>query len=881
MAFHRYYSSAGGTVPPPVAVLTPARRGSRRGRVLGTPVSASNPVQTANTGGAQLTGSGGPVGNPNWPCLTGVELLPMVSATLPVDQGTRYDFTHDLNNAAFGTTRGTVTASFQVAEALQQHWIAFDLYQDGTEDVIDSIDTVVLPLRRVDLGADAAVVGGGTALAALQSIGGSYVSMDASLAAPWVKLWFDPTVLSDPSAPNYAYSRVVQVGLRYLAWRDDSANQATVGEGFSVTGWDTVWVSAVTGLQYGNWLVTDKQAQAQVVSRSLGETNQASRAYNAATEGWRKAPFTVVDLARMGATDQSCFFQFIAEEGDFSQTNVYLAFVELVVQLAPERRGAVGTRYVTNIFSAAGPVYDYTKPIEWRNALDTAGTVSLQARRFVATIREAIPASPSDRYRALSTGALLVATMEAIGPSIQVRGVTQQRPTQSPQLVTKIGKVSDGMLVTTPVELVDYNLAVVGYDAASVATAGPFWWAADEETSPYEQTISTLGARGATLLADGVTAYTRIRVMMALDPLLTADLQVNIQQPLGVDLFVGSYTVAQALLAPDIGEGWRVFEILLGTSVTPVSGDFYVILSSTADPARPWKIAGSRPVGGNALYGLPWKFAINAVCDLATPPTPTVTAQSAEVAAGAGCGVTTNRWLRLTWTVDTDVYVYGVYRSSDAGVTYEANIALLYVADAVAGTLTFDDYAAPWDIDVIYALAAFRASDHAGVAGAPSAPLQVASGGPVFGVTDGTTSMIYAPSDESSTPSLTWSDLSGVEFAQLSGQTAQVPLRAVEERGLAFTVTVLIDTLGVCTTADPPAPQALTVAQRSLTPTPWDTIRAYARADRLDVRFPGGHTRTMSLSLGGLVARNQFGVYLAELTFTDIHVDTDVPFTTT
>ncbi len=813
-----------------------------------------------------------PLGNPNYPCIAGGEILPVASTTVPVDLGSRYDLEHDVRASAAGTNDGRITATFIAAHARQLHHVAFELYLAGDETPNDAITTLVLPLRRVDKGATAVIIGGGTALAALSTPSGAYIQMDSTLATPYVYCWFDPAQLT-MGDPITDWSRIVRVGLRYLAFKDDSSTLAlAVGEGLNAYQHDTGLMSG-SPYKYASWLTPDYQRSATYVTRWLGETNHLP---HDVTSDWRLMPFSVTDLARMAAGDETLFWSLHAVPGpDSSQTTVYVQQVEMVVEVAPERRQGVATRLVTNL--ATGYAYGSQPSIsEWRSPLDPASAIIIDAARYVATIREALPASPSDRYRAATSGAWNFSFPEAIGPSLDLLGITQARPTQAPQLETRLATISGGVVVGVPAPFEDFNLAVVAYEEASRVADGPFWAAYTSLISGAEIRLTYLADIVQTFTADGATTYAGVKIMCRPDPLTTEGVLIMLQQPLGTPIAQVTLGAAAVRALPDAGGGWRIVaaDFTAGTIPATLAAAPAYLVAHLFTAEAVWFISGADLLGAT-LYDHGGDHAMVATCPAAVPPAPTVTAEATAILGGAACGVSEINHLHLSWSVDADAAVYAVQRSVDLGSTWTV-IAYLDSADAVAGVLDYDDLGAPWDVDVVYWLTAYRAADLLATTGAASTPIAIASGGAVLGLSSASTAMVYAPAADAGV-SMEWTDLSPVDYVQLAGETGQRALRGPEDRGLSLTVAVLIAELAACTLSDPPVPEALEVAARALDPAPWDQVRVLAREARLDVRLPGGATRVMSLALSGLSARTAAGVYAAELTLTDVHAELTNP----
>lgn len=845
-------------------------------RILGTPASVNNPDPggPGQTGGNQLNANGGPNGNPNYPCFAGAEILPIASVTVPVDLGTRYDFHHRLNPASLGTSRGTATAAFDDTHiARQLHTVAFEVYARNNGLTNDTITTHHLPLRRVDAGADAVVVGGGTALAALLTPGGTYVELDGSLADPSVRMWFDTSTL----AANNAGSRVVRIGLRWLAWKDDSATDVP-GEGFSVQYRD-LGSPVVSHAEYGNWLVLDKRSVSQFQTRWLGETNRRPRGYGLTPE-FRRSPFTIVDLDHMsvGGGEQASW-RIIGEEGfDSSQTTTYLDYVEMIVETVPERRTGVAYRLLSNMDpSIESSDYSWAAAVEWRYSLDTSFLVQLTGSEYTMSLREAIPADSSDRYRADPLGAFQYTSSEALGPSLQLKGVTQPRNTMYPQVDIDLGTISNGILVGQPVPFDEYNLAAMHFDAVDYLNSGSFWAAYETIGSQYSVAIYQGFSDIIDILVDGYTTYTRIRLFAYPDDLTADNLIINVTQ-FGVLLATASVAPATISALDPTGGDWREFELILSVPITPASGQVQVTVASNAPSLAPWYVSAARVLGGQEPFGYPddgtaaVDYAVVLVCEPTIPPAPTLT-EIPSSAGDAACGIVNFLSYLTSWTADDTIVRYAVQRSLN-GTDWE-DIAIIDNPMEITAeepsypTLGYFDYGTPWDVPVYYRLGAFRVADQVITYGSATLGAPLASQGAVIGISNGNYRMVYVPTTESGSLTTTWTDMTPSELVQLHGESYSRALQSPEDRGLSFSQNFLIARLFVCEDgeADP-----LTVGQRSLNPDPYTLLLAFAKMLYVDVRFPGGDTRRMKLQLGGMQVRNQFGVFMAEVVLTDVSV---------
>lgn len=874
MSTRKYMTNSAG-VTPSLTVVTPARRTSRpSGRISGTVggyVNNVTPGSPGQTGGERMTGSGGPLGNPNYPCIAGPEILPISSITVPIDLGTRYEFHHYLNPSAFGMQNGAATAQLAKATQRQQHTIAFELYLKDNELISDEVTTLVLPLRRVDLGATAAVIGGGTALEALSSPGDAYVEFDGALSDSFVNLWFDPAEL----VANWSAGRIVRVGLRWLAWKDDSAT-ATPGEGFNVRLRDTVVSTSM--VTYGNWLVNNYQRDSQYVLRWLGETNFLSRGSSVFVNPWNKNPFTVVDLRHMESGDETLFWHLEGEPGfDSSQTHTYLDYIEMVVEVVPERRIAVGSRVVNNIVVNAVTWndfgYDWDYPVYWRYSFDTAFRVQLTGEQYALTVREAIPSDSSDRFRAMPDGPYLYSSMEAIGPSLQLMGISQARPTQSPQLETYIGTISDGILVGTPQTFEDYNLGVAHYDSAE-PLSGAFWAGYAELGSLYALSVYDGASDAFYILVDGLTTYTRVKLFAQPDELTQEYLTVGVIQNGAV---LGSVSVLPETIRalPDVGGGWREFELILDVPVTPTSGLVTLGIISITPAIAPWLVAASMPLGaedgekrfGYYYDGLAMDISAVLVCEPVVPPAPDASVTAGELVDSAACGVDEMLYYTLSWETEPGTARYEVQRRLTGATDWEV---IAVIDNTYPDPAVYYDLASPWDSSIDYRIGSYRSADRLLTYGPITTAAALASHGAVLGISDTNNNiMLYVPTTDTGSLSTGWTDLNKTELVQLLGEDFNRALQSPDDRGMAFSIQVIVADLHVCTDG---IVEPLTVGQRSLSPEPYDLLRTFAQQPYVNVRFPGGMTRQMVLQLGNLTVRNQFGVYMAELVLTDAYV---------
>lgn len=819
-------------------------------------------------------------GNPNYSCIAGFEGLPTASTTVPVDTGTEYFFEHVLFPQSVGTQEYRANAAFVDPGTRQMKTVAYDLFLTGNEDVVDEITTLVLPIRRADL-FNGASTSSGTALAALSAQGGAYVIQDGSGGSPdYTQVWFDPTALLS----DYSRSRVVRVGIRFKAWKDDSS-PAIPGEGIRVHWFDT---SFGTGVIHGSWLVYEYQRNAQIMTRWLGETNVVPRGGNFTSDASWRAPFTVTDLGHMGAADQSVSLLIEARPGyDLLQTTTYLDFIEMVVELVPERRVGVVNRLVTNTGAFVAP-YVNTNSLRMFYAFDTSQQVILTSTNYTLGVREALPPSPSDQYHVDPSGSITIADAESIGPSLQMMGVTTPRATLEPIPTLSRGVLSGGVLAQPAEDFDQYILSAAGLDANLVGLYGSFWTSYDQLTREVLLQMYSGFILDQEVKVDGTKTYDRIKMVVKPDPLTTDPLTITIRQPVGVTIATATITVADALAGEAIGEGWYEVSVPLSVSVTPTAGSVYIWATSATASTRPWRWAGARALNNNYLFGYytggvtsssrPNDYAGVLECTLAVPSL-SLGSSSVNLLRPA-CTLATLELPVLTISNGALYDRLVIERTINGGLTWDV------VGIELGGVTSFTDYAPPWDMpSVSYRVTGYRDSDRRAVTsstiawgGAPAS-----SPGAAFGLVDLETGLIaaYAPVSDSSLE-VTWSPLDPISTIALHGVDYQVAMRAPEYRGLSITVPVLVDHFAVCETGNTPFSvygEYIEPGGAAFTPTPFTyLLLALERSERLVLQLPGGHTRFVSLGLGGLTIRTQHGTYIAELTLTDVTPPNSDPY---
>lgn len=456
----------------PIEIVQPYdRRGAskrRGGFAAGTLITGggrSFPF-ASNDGGVILTADGALIGNPHWPCIAGPEVVPVGPITVAVDQGSGWYFDGHLPSTSGGITSSTGIAQFEFDGARSQHVIAFDVFSTGNELGQDDPIEVTCPAYVALIGPDASVVGGGTALNAVTVPGVSQVRLDGALESPYVLVQFDTSDLVN----NFPNSRVGRIGVRWLAWRDNSAIDPAPGEGFDVWWFDT----GSSGGQYlhGSWAVTDYESNATYQTRWLGETNFISRGRrNTSLPLHEVHPFTVYDLSNMQAgIEQTAILLYGKSSWDETQSVTFLDYIELVVEILPERRSMGGSRVVSNLSGDAYPV----------DMEDELHLYFIQDDRFLfqpdpnsdwtLLLREAQPADPSDRYRAITIESTVNEEQLIV---VNQTGLTNYTLTFQGQTTAAIAPAATAAAVQAALEALS-NIAPGDIFVASVIVGGPY-----------------------------------------------------------------------------------------------------------------------------------------------------------------------------------------------------------------------------------------------------------------------------------------------------------------------------------------------------------------------------------------------------------------------
>lgn len=839
-------------------------------------------------------------GNTHYPCPAGPEILPVGNARALVDTGTEYLFTHDPYPDSVGTkayspiTHLVLDANLPTSSA-QQHVVATDLYEEGSEETYDEMESVVLYVAAAGIDGTnnplvdgAWIVGGGTAADALASVGGSYIGFDTSQPNPYVYITFDPSLLTT-LFPNF---RVLRWGIRYLAWKD-SSSPALPGEGFELEWRDSRAAGNASGIfttptagsfRPGSFLVNNYENNIQYELRWAGETNQVNRAKGIPTtfNMAAGASFTVQDLEHMANGDQTTGIKITALPGDDPlQTNMYLDYIEMVVELVPERRLGTGTRKV----SSQSAIYEAGFGTNFLfDPADTTNYMTLTAGPKVMAVREALPASPSDYYAAQGpeNGTRHLGDNEAIGPALLLGGLDTAYDTLADQPNLRRALLSGGIIASPPQELDTLHLAATTVDLMSYAITGSAYPAYAFFDPGNLGHIDSSVAPNQYIQVPGGQQYDSIKVLVRYDELTTGDLTLTVNKPLATPLATAVITKAMVDAAPKYGfTDWAEVQVPLSVAITPTAGQANVSFTATTPVGAPWIV--STAMAQSSVYSYnhvptgdlqEWDYAVVLQCPLADP-TYIVDATSVAIPpAGFGqyhCAPLVMENVPIITLTNADLYDYVTIQRAVGAQIFDVAM----IADP-GDDYEFIDYGCPWDLgsgNIQYIIKGYRATDHR-VAESNTPPLLIAPTAPgaLFGLASDNGLWVYAPTSDSGDLEITYNPLNPISKVQLHGYNYQVALRSPEERGLSVSVPVLVDSLACFsrTFLTPQlAPEFATKGQQAMSPTPFDPVRDLEKIKRHQLLLPGGHHRWVILDAGPMTVRTVTGSYIAEIELTD------------
>lgn len=880
-----------GQRPSSFVVGTPEQRRRNKGHLSGS--IASPGVPSGGNPGIYVAADGNPLGNPNFSCIAGPELLPAISTSVPVDVGTGYVFQHFLGPTGVDSFVNRATAEFEPFDGIQQHFVSFDLYrnQQSITEYTAPVQ-VVLPLRTAVSGGTN-VLHGGTALQCLARAGdGKYIEMDATLASPALSLQFDPAELET----NWATARISKMYIRYVAWRDDDA-EPVPGEGFAFGYTDNV----IGDTQYlSSWLVQNYERNSVYEQKELGETCPIPRS-GVSWPNYQLYPFTVIDIIGNNAAVNRTLWNVLALAGDLTQSTIFFDYIELVVEVIPEYRSAFASRMVSNAHpSVITAGVSYTNSVEWRYSLDSQFRVILNGTDdYFMVVREARAADPADYFRAKTTGTLQVAEMESYGPALEIMGVIQNRSADEfyqlgvKQIQTFRGAVTDGQIAAGSLEnFLEYRLSVAHYNPDSVVTAGAFWASYRAEIGyELQKVYSGKNVVQRVWLEAGVP-YTWIRALAKPSPQANADIEFQIYNSALV-LLTTTFSYSPEDWRSDFPAnnvyGWsEVLQTTLDIITPAVSDWYYIVATSSAGSQQPWLIAGAEPTGMQPYFSYDIAadgfgtgdarivdFALTFDCNGSTIAPPSLVVGSNDLLS-VSCGVDTAPTVEFTWTSDGNWDQY-VLQARTLDYNEETGFTFYSISKAItalpAGQVHTFIYPAPaWDARTMYYIVGHRATDLLENRSGNSAEIIIPSQGAVLGISqlgveDGS-NVIYAPASNGGSVEIAWTNMTVVEPIALHGQDNYSPLVPVELRGLSFSVTVMVDYVGYCTTPADLSMTGLTTGQKSLDRKAWTTLVDLANYGKVWVQFPGGRVESYIMQVGTMSASTEHGVFAAELNFT-------------
>lgn len=862
-----------------------------------------------------------PAGNPNYPCVAGYEGLPTKNITVPLDTGTGYDFTIDdtyIYPNAVGTDSMIAFASLESPrDGLSQHTIAWDIgFPENMHVTDDQVTTVTVPLSGATTNGSARISGvnipaptPAETLTAISSVGVGYIRLDDTESVQFIV--DGPSLLA-----RYPGMRIARMGIRYIAWKDDT-DLPNPGVGMRVQWADgrNTAVGRATSYDYAYWLVNNYRSTSTYEYRSMGEINYIPPAPPGVFSDSDARSFMMGDLNAQTLAGNGTLFSITCTQGtDITQNAIFFDYIEVVLDLVPERRRGSAATLVTNIpyvldslVTLLGQSAPFNNPSgAFFEASGLSGSSPLvffaNSSGWTLRAREALTADGSDFFRALKVNPIdplnteaKYTGAEAVGVPLRLQALTQVRDTQDPAPVMEL----ETIVSTLPVafeDLDEYIPAVSMAPLALIASDGYIWPQFQTTGIPSELRVINGTTQTQYVIVNGATQFSYITVLVKDDPTQNTSetLLFSVQQPLATPIATASITVAQIRAAVDLGEGWKEVRATLSVPVTPTAGQVIIVMSTASNIA--FTVQGSYPKTTNSGYN---NSAANdntrptdsSVVLIGTYPTPTISLGTTAVTwtnpdnyVGNNYGVcrtlTYNvpsiTWGRTGGCRGFDRYV--IERSIDAGVSWQ-------VVFVRSGTGTVADNFAPWDISPTVRQLIYRVTGYMDTAPQSSATAVTANWGgvcaapgPVIGLSSNDIELWFTPVAEGSMD-LEWTPLSPVNLIQLHGQDYNYPLRAPEDRGLSLSVPVLINQTFLCSPLTAPnlalsqaAGEILDNGVYAMSPLTFENliVPIMRSSDAFVMKLPGGHTRWVTVEIGGMTVTTQNGMYIAELIITDV-----------
>ena len=650
--------------------------------------------------------------NPNYPCPSGPEIVPVALIQTPVDTGTAYIFETQLPPESSNSSGVYWHANLNTLDPTVdvQHTIVAEVYERGYELLRETPTTLNMGVPWAADLMDGATTTAGTAVAALAAPGGNQVILETGQS---VDCYWDFSSLV-PYVDRY---RVLNLRINYVAWKDDSAAQEP-GEGIAVYWRDVDAVSAngpsrITSL-HGAWLVNDYNTTAKYVYKNLGEINGLPIIGATSNVEYSNisASFTLNDLIRMNSGDQTTMLSIRGLSGSApSQETIFLDTIRLEVVVVPEKRlaqsarkvstgvgfpdGLQGSQGVVNV-----PLYQATNTRNFWTAPSDVSSISV-------VLREGVPASPSDWFAAqydplnipanLNGGTYRYASQERVGPSIAMNSVVQPRETLEPQVNVKVSEWTDGQISSGSVPE-DQNELIHSFTLQDWNSYYAFWPAYSFINSLDEGVYT--GSPGQTIVyTPGDVTFDALKIVVkAPDAEDAPDLLFSVEQPLATVLATATLTREEVLATPEIANGYHEVHVPLSPgAITPASsGNVYVNITSTTPAIDPWVIAvavdngdGVSNLGGRSSYQSNPTLSPTTTQDLAlvlTCPIPDIDADIASSAitvpgSGTSCVVESSNIPCLTVNNASDYDWLEITRIVNG--LDETPLALLNVAEEI------------------------------------------------------------------------------------------------------------------------------------------------------------------------------------------------------
>jgi hypothetical protein len=514
--------------------------------------------------------------------------------------------------------------------------------------------------------------------------------------------------------------------------------------------------------------------------------------------------------------------------------------------------------------------------------------------------------------------------MEAVGPSLAFNGYTQARPMVPNQRPLSQRVVVDGVFASSASLLEQYTLSFGALDLGNFLSAGAFFPVPHGMSPVGAQQVYTGHSQTQRFYDGAGSVYDQVKVVCRPDPLTTANLSITTSP----DGSTTTITPTMARAGTDLGFGWFEVTAPMAVGFTGSGAVQTMTFTSSTSSGAPWFVSAVRAIGPSItltfepiaqnISSTVDAYAAVLECAMATPiltlGTSTITINPADKAI---CRSSTYDVPVIGISNSSSFDHLIVERSVDSGTSWTVAIR---VDDPGAG-LNLIDEECPWDVGgailVFYRVTGYRDSDRrstqsivgpwSGFSANPGAAFGLSSNEAGF-------SVAYVPADPNQVQ-VTWNPLNPVQLVPLHGQDYSYALRIPENRGLSVTVAVLVDYISYCCmptdraavvvplyddsvaaydsstvsydgSATPVVTTCTTAQNSSLTdysellskgggsmsPRPYerDILNVFNSSATWLLKLPGGHTRFVTAQVGAMAITPAAGLYMAELTLTDI-----------